>query len=42
MGNNKLIALKDGYNIVDNVELGTFVNVKITEATSTYLKSELA
>lgn len=28
--------------IVDNVELGTFVNVKITEATSTYLKSELA
>ena len=27
--------------IVDNVELGTFVDVKITEATSTYLKSEL-
>ncbi|MBQ6512776.1 tRNA (N(6)-L-threonylcarbamoyladenosine(37)-C(2))-methylthiotransferase [Methanobrevibacter sp.] len=28
--------------IIDNVELGTFVNVKITEATSTYLRSELA
>ena len=28
--------------IIDNVELGTFVDVKITEATSTYLKSELA
>lgn len=27
--------------IVDNVELGTFVDVKITKATSTYLKSEL-
>ena len=27
--------------IVDDVELGTFVDVKITEATSTYLKSEL-
>ncbi len=27
--------------IVDNVELGTFVDVKITEATATYLKSEL-
>ena len=27
--------------IVDDVELGTFVRVKITEATSTYLKSEL-
>lgn len=27
--------------IVEDVELGTFVNVKITEATSTYLKSEL-
>ncbi|WP_405304310.1 tRNA (N(6)-L-threonylcarbamoyladenosine(37)-C(2))-methylthiotransferase [Methanobrevibacter sp.] len=27
--------------IIDDVELGTFVNVKITEATSTYLKSEL-
>ena len=27
--------------IVDDVELGTFVNVKITEATATYLKSEL-
>ena len=28
--------------IIDNVELGTFVDVKITEATATYLKSELA
>ena len=27
--------------IVDDVELGTFVDVKITEATSTYLISEL-
>ncbi len=27
--------------IVDDVKLGTFVDVKITEATSTYLKSEL-
>ena len=27
--------------IVDEAELGTFVDVKITEATSTYLKSEL-
>ena len=27
--------------IVDNVELGTFVDVKITEATATYLKGEL-
>lgn len=27
--------------IIDGVELGTFVSVKITEATSTYLKSEL-
>ena len=27
--------------IVDDVELGTFVDVKIVEATSTYLKSEL-
>ena len=27
--------------IIDGVELGTFVDVKITEATSTYLKSEL-
>ena len=27
--------------IVDNVELGTFVDVKITQATATYLKSEL-
>ena len=27
--------------IVDDVELGSFVDVKITEATSTYLKSEL-
>ena len=27
--------------IIDNVELGTFVDVKITEATATYLKSEL-
>jgi len=37
------IAKTDSYIpvIVDNVELGTFVDVKITEATSTYLKSEL-
>ena len=27
--------------IVDDVELGTFVNVKITEATATYLKGEV-
>ena len=27
--------------IIDDVELGTFVDVKITEATATYLKSEL-
>ncbi len=27
--------------IIDNVTLGTFVDVKITEATATYLKSEL-
>jgi len=27
--------------IVDNVELGTFVDVKITDATATYLISEL-
>ena len=27
--------------IVDNVDLGSFVDVKITEATATYLKSEL-
>ena len=27
--------------IVDDVKLGTFVDVKITEATATYLKSEL-
>ena len=27
--------------IIDGVDLGTFVDVKITEATSTYLKSEL-
>ena len=27
--------------IIDNVELGTFVDVKIIEATATYLKSEL-
>ena len=37
------IAKTDSYIpvIVDDVELGTFVKVKITEATSTYLKSEL-
>ena len=37
------IAKTDSYIpvIVDDVELGTFVDVKITEATSTYLKSEL-
>ena len=37
------IAKTDSYIpvIVDNVELGTFVRVKITEATATYLKSEL-
>jgi tRNA A37 methylthiotransferase MiaB len=37
------IAKTDNYIpvIVDNVELGTFVDVKITEATATYLKSEL-
>ena len=37
------IAKTDSYIpvIVDNTELGTFVKVKITEATSTYLKSEL-
>ena len=28
--------------IVDDAELGTFVRVKITEATATYLKSDLA
>ena len=27
--------------IVHDVELGTFVDVKITEATATYLKSEV-
>lgn len=27
--------------IVDDAELGTFVDVKITEATATYLKSQL-
>ena len=38
------IAKTDSYIpvIVDDVKLGTFVRVKITEATSTYLKSELA
>ena len=38
------IAKTDSYIpvIVDYAELGTFVNVKITEATATYLKSELA
>ena len=38
------IAKTDSYIpvIIDDVELGTFVDVKITEATSTYLKSELA
>ncbi len=38
------IAKTDSYIpvIVDNVELGTFVRVKITQATSTYLKCELA
>ena len=37
------IAKTDSYIpvIVNNAELGTFVKVKITEATSTYLKSEL-
>ena len=37
------IAKTDSYIpvIVDNVELGSFVNVKITDATATYLKSEL-
>ena len=37
------IAKTDNYIpvIVDNVELGTFVDVKIIEATATYLKSEL-
>ncbi|MGN0176288.1 MAG: tRNA (N(6)-L-threonylcarbamoyladenosine(37)-C(2))-methylthiotransferase [Methanobrevibacter sp.] len=37
------IAKTDSYIpvIVDNVSLGTFVDVKITEATATYLKSEL-
>ncbi|RBQ24445.1 tRNA-2-methylthio-N(6)-dimethylallyladenosine synthase [Candidatus Methanobinarius endosymbioticus] len=34
------IAKTDSYIpvVVDNVEIGTFVNIKITEATSTYLK----
>ena len=38
------IAKTDSYIpvIVHDVEMGTFVKVKITEATSTYLKSELA
>ena len=38
------IAKTDSYIpvIVDYAELGTFVKVKITEATATYLKSELA
>ena len=37
------IAKTDNYIpvIVDDVKLGTFVDVKITEATATYLKSEL-
>ena len=37
------IAKTDSYIpvIIDDVELGTFVKVKITEATATYLKSEL-
>ncbi|MBR2557623.1 MAG: tRNA (N(6)-L-threonylcarbamoyladenosine(37)-C(2))-methylthiotransferase [Methanobrevibacter sp.] len=37
------IAKTDSYIpvIVDNVELGNFVEVKITDATATYLKSEL-
>ena len=37
------IAKTDSYIpvIVDDAELGTFVKVKITEATATYLKSEL-
>ena len=37
------IAKTDSYIpvIVDDVELGSFVKVKITEATATYLKSEL-
>ena len=37
------IAKTDSYIpvIVDNVNLGTFVDVNITEATATYLKSEL-
>ena len=37
------IAKTDSYIpvIVDDVELGTFVDVKITQATATYLKSEL-
>ena len=37
------IAKTDSYIpvIVNNVQLGTFVKVKITEATATYLKSEL-
>jgi len=37
------IAKTDSYIpvIVDNVKLGSFVDVKITEATATYLKSEL-
>ena len=38
------IAKTDSYIpvIIDDVELGSFVDVKITEATATYLKSELA
>ena len=37
------IAKTDSYIpvIVDDVKLGSFVDVKITEATATYLKSEL-
>ena len=37
------IAKTDSYIpvIVDNVELGSFVDVKITQATATYLKSEI-
>ena len=37
------VAKTDSYIpvIVDDAELGSFVNVKITDATATYLKSEL-
>jgi MiaB-like tRNA modifying enzyme len=39
-----LIAKTDSYIpvIIDDAELGTFVRVKITDATATYLKSDLA